>query len=258
MFTNKVVVITGASSGIGAEMARLFADRGAVVLLMARSEQKLSGLKEQIGERADMFTLDVTSQSEVDEVFSTALKKHGRIDILINNAGFGLFQTFMTLSDQDVVEMMEVNYFGMTRCTRAVLPHMTERGSGHIINVGSIAGKVATAKGTAYCATKYAVLGFTTALRQELAGTGVTVSAFNPGPIKTPFFDRADPSGQYLRNLPSWFILDPVRTALAVVRMAETRKRERNMPLPAAIAAKLFALFPGLSERVAGKWLNMK
>lgn len=258
VLADKVVAITGASSGIGAEMARLFAERGATVLMMARSEVKLKQLQQKIGGKTDWFVLDVTSSSMVDEAFTAALERYGRIDILVNNAGFGLFRPFLSLSEQEIEEMMDVNYFGMVRCTRAVLPQMIERGSGHIINISSIAGKVGTAKTTAYAATKHAVLGFTSALRQELAGTGVHVSAFNPGPIRTPFFDRADPSGQYLRNLPGWFVLHPEKTARAVVRLAETKKREMDIPFSLAIASKLYALFPGWSERVAGKWINRK
>lgn len=258
MLDDKVVAITGASSGIGAAISRRFAERGAHVLMMARSEQKLKRLASEIGGMTNTYRLDVTDARHVHDVFTTVGERYGKIDILINNAGVGYFKLFAETSDAEVKQMMDINYFGILHTVRAVLPIMEANGSGHLIHIGSLGGKVATAKSAAYAATKHAVLGFTAALRQELRGTGIIVSAVNPGPVRTPFFEQADPSGNYLRNLPSWFVLDAKTVANAVLKVAISGRREYNLPWIAAWGAKLYSLFPGWSERLARNWLNRK
>src|SRR5690606_14399525 len=134
------------------------------------------------------------------------------------NAGFGIFETFRDAPLDHFEAMMDTNYMGTVRCTKAVLPSFLARGAGHIVNVASIAGKLGTPKSTGYTATKHAVLGFTNALRLELRGTGVTVSAVNPGPIDTPFFEIADPDGGYVRNV-RWFMLKPEKVAARIVKV---------------------------------------
>lgn len=123
-------------------------------------------------------------------MFTEILAAYGRIDILLNNAGYGKFAGFTEMEAQEFDDMMDVNYMGIVRCTKAVVPHMLQRGSGQIVNVASMAGKIGTARSVAYTATKHAVLGFTNALRQELRKSGITVSAVNPGPIATDFSRR--------------------------------------------------------------------
>lgn len=258
VLNGQVIAITGASSGIGADLARLLAARGARVLLMARSESKLTALAEEIGDAAEMYVLDVTSDKQVTETMEKALRRHRRIDVLVNNAGYGEFKTFLETGVEDFQGMMDVNFMGTVRCTKAVLPAMLREKSGQIVNVASMAGKVGSAKSTAYSATKHAVLGFTNSLRQELAGTGIVVSAVNPGPVDTPFFDRADPSGTYRANLPGWFMLSPEAAAGAVLEAILRKKREINVPRMANAGVRLFLLFPGLFDRLAGRFLNRK
>lgn len=253
----RVVLVTGASSGVGAAAARLLAQRGAIPVLAARSAAKLRAAADPIrGEHATVV-MDVTDTASVEAAVQTVLAKYGRLDVLVNNAGFGEFVAFPEASLALFQEMIEVNYLGAVRCVQAVYPHMRAAGEGHIVNVVSIAGKLATAKATAYVASKHALLGFTNALRQDCKGTGIRVSAVNPGPIDTPFFDRADPDGTYVRNLGK-FMLKPEKVAEAIVGAIERGRPERDLPFVSAVGAKLFQLFPRTADRLLSGLLNKK
>jgi uncharacterized protein len=254
---NKVVLITGASSGIGALVARLLAEHGAIPILTARSRGKMLELSASIRSEHAIYVMDVTSEEQVNQVISEVLNRYGKIDVLLNNAGFGEFVPFAEASLSHFQEMMDVNYMGTVRCTRAVLPAMINAGQGHIVNVASIAGKLATAKSTGYSATKHAVLGLTSALRQELRGSGVMVSAVNPGPIDTPFFDRADPQGTYVSNV-RWFMMSPDKVARAILSVIERRKPELDLPWTASAGVRIMQLFPRLGEALFGRLMNKK
>lgn len=256
-FQGKVAVITGASSGIGALMAQMLAARGAIPVLMARSEAKLTEVAAGLQGEHAVVRLDVTDAEQVQAAMGKVLEKYGRIDILINNAGYGVFESFVTASLEEIEGMMDVNYMGTVRCTKAVLPYMLEQRSGHIVNIASMAGKIGSAKSTGYSATKHAVLGFTNCLRQELVGTGVGISAVNPGPIDTPFFDKADPSGNYVKNV-KWFMLRPEVVASKVLDAIEKRIPEVNLPLTASAGVKLYQLFPRMFDKIAYRLLNKK
>ncbi|MGX5582626.1 SDR family oxidoreductase [Bacillus thuringiensis] len=258
---NKVIVITGASSGIGEQVAMQVAAQGATPVLMARTEEKLQALVDKIKETYNTpcyyYVLDVSDEMEVQSVFSKVLQEVGRIDILVNNAGFGIFKTFEDASMGEVKDMFQVNVFGLVACTKAALPYMVNKNEGHIINIASLAGKIATPKSSAYAATKHAVLGFTNSLRMELANTDIYVTAINPGPIDTNFFEIADQSGTYVKNM-GRYMLKPTYVAEQIVKSMHTKKREVNLPKWMGIGPKLYALFPGLFERVAGKSLSKK
>ncbi|PED50142.1 oxidoreductase [Bacillus cereus] len=258
---NKVIVITGASSGIGEQVAMQVAAQGATPVLMARTEEKLQALVDKIKETYNTpcydYVLDVSEEMEVQSVFSKVLQEVGRIDILVNNAGFGIFKTFEDASMDEVKDMFQVNVFGLVACTKAVLSYMVNKNEGHIINIASLAGKIATPKSSAYAATKHAVLGFTNSLRMELANTDIYVTAINPGPIDTNFFEIADQSGTYVKNM-GRYMLKPTYVAEQIVKSMHTKKREVNLPKWMGIGPKLYALFPGLFERVAGKSLSKK
>ncbi|CAM3857581.1 SDR family NAD(P)-dependent oxidoreductase [Cohnella lubricantis] len=253
----RVVLVTGASSGVGAETAKLLSARGAIPILAARSEDKLRTVSKTIRGEHEAIVMDVTDEASVRSAFRSAIDKYGRIDVLVNNAGFGEFVAFPDASLSHFQEMIDVNYLGAVRCVQEAYPLMRAAGSGHIVNVVSIAGKLATAKATAYAASKHALLGFTNALRQDCKGTGIRVSAVNPGPIDTPFFDRADPSGTYTRNLGS-FMLRPEQVAREIVRTIETGRPEKDMPFISGAGAKLFQLFPRMADRLLSGLLNKK
>jgi len=254
---DKIVWITGAGSGIGAETAKQLARRGAVPILTGRNEERLRRTADEIGARCGVYRLDVTDNGQVQDVARRIQSEFGPVDVLVNNAGFGIFEMFRDAPLDHIEAMMDTNYMGMVRCTKAVLPSFLARRDGHIVNIASIAGKFATPKSTGYSASKHAVLGFTNALRLELAGTGVAVSAVNPGPIDTPFFEIADPQGHYVRNVRR-FMMKPEKVAERIVKGIETRKAEIDLPLAAAIGVRLYHLFPRIGDRVAGKWLDRK
>lgn len=257
MLKDKVVVITGASSGIGAEIAQLVSKQGAVTILLARSLEKLKQVSEKMTGKHEIYQVDVTSTEQINEVMDDILTKYQRIDVLINNAGFGIFKEVADSSLEEIKSMMDVNYLGMVRCTKAALPAMLKEKSGHIINVASVAGKMATAKSAGYTATKFAMIGFSDSLRHELKDKGITVSTVNPGPIDTPFFDIADPSGNYVKNV-KWMMLTPQKVAKAVLDVIIHKKREKTIPYTANIGVKLYHLFPRTFDRFMSKMINRK
>lgn len=257
MLKNKVVVVTGASSGIGALIAEKLSAEGAYVVLCARSADRLEEVSARISGPHELETMDVQRPEQVQTVMEGLLRKHGRIDVLINNAGYGKFEAFMDMPQEEFQDMMDVNYMGIVRCTQAVLPGMLERDEGQIVNIASMAGKIGTAKSTAYSATKHAVLGLSNSLRQELRHTGIIVSTVNPGPIDTPFFSLADPTGGYVKNV-SWFMMKPEYVADQVVKLVKKRREELNLPRLASLGIRLYQLFPRFADRVSYKWMNKK
>ena len=253
----KTVAITGASSGIGASMAELFARQGARLALIARDPGKLEAVRSRLGPEHLAMACDVTDEARVNETVAAIMESFGRIDVWINNAGFGLFKPLSEMTMEEVRRMTEVNYLATVRCTMTVLPHMLRAGSGSIVNIASVAGKVGTAKAAAYSASKFAVVGFTQSLRMELAGTGVSVSAVNPGPVDTPFFDIADPEGYYKRSV-AMFMMKPERVARAALKAVRTGRGDLTLPLGLSLGAKLLQLFPNALEGVARRLLSRK
>jgi short-subunit dehydrogenase len=253
----QVIVVTGASSGIGALTAQMLSERGAIVVLAARSVDKLETIGSGMHGPYKVIELDVGNDNSVEVGFNQIYSEFGRIDCLLNNAGYGKFEYCDDMPLHEFSDMMNVNYLGMVRCTKAVLPYMKKARSGRIVNVASIAGKIGTSKSTAYTATKHAVLGFSSALRQEVRADGITVSTINPGPIDTPFFTVADPEGHYVKNV-KWFMMKPERVAKAMVSALDKGTTEINLPWIAGVGAKLYQLFPRLADRLSYRMLNKK
>jgi uncharacterized protein len=258
---DKNIVITGASGGIGAEMAIQCAEAGASLVLIARSLDKLEKLKDDLQSRfqADIhvFQLDVSDTDAVKTVFTDILNRLGHVDILVNNAGFGIFREAHEASIEEIKGMVDVNVVGLMACTSMVLPIMRERRSGHIINVASQAGKMATPKSSVYSATKHAVLGYTNSLRMELADLNIYVTAVNPGPIATNFFSIADEKGTYLKNIKRW-VLQPEFVARKVVERMLTKTREINLPGWMNTASVFYMLFPRVVERFGKRAFQQK
>jgi short-subunit dehydrogenase len=188
---NKVVFITGASSGFGADAARLFAKEGAIVILSARRLDRLNALADKIrknGGQAFPIQLDVSDHSQIASVVQTVLHSHGHIDILFNNAGFGRLDWLENLEPtDDIKSQIAVNLTGLILVTRQILPSMLERRSGIIINMSSVAGWIGAPLYSIYAATKFGVNGFTDALRREVSPFGIKVCAIFPGGANTEF-----------------------------------------------------------------------
>lgn len=258
---NKVVVITGASSGIGYVFAMDVAKAGGIPVLLARSTDKLQKLSSDIltttGVEAPFYSVDVTDHALVETTFKQIFEKFTKVDVLINNAGYAIFDRFIDAKVEDIEGMFQVNVFGLIACSKAVLPVMLKENNGHIINIASQAGKLATPKSSVYSATKHAVLAITNSLRMELTGTNIFVSAVNPGPIKTPFFERADVTGNYAKNVEK-FMLEPEFVSRKLIELINHPKREVNLPGWMGIGTKLYQLFPSVVEKLAGKKLNQK
>ncbi len=186
-----VLVITGASTGIGAATARRAVEFGNRVVLAARSEDKLQALAEELGgdERAIAVRCDVTSWDDQQALVSTAVDRFGRMDSYFANAGFGAARGFLEESVEHWKSMIDTNVLGAALSIRASLAHFKEQGSGHLILTSSIAGR-RVLPGSLYSATKHAVTAMGEALRQEVAETGIKMTLIEPGMVDTPFFDN--------------------------------------------------------------------
>lgn len=257
----RVVVITGASSGLGEQFAYQAAREGAIVVGCARRQDKLDQVARQCqhlsGQPAYGLAVDMTDPAQIQAVIAQVEREIGPIAVLINNAGFGLMEDFLNFDMATAEKMMRVNVLGLMYATQEVALKMTERQYGAIINVASMAGKMATPKSTVYSATKFAVLGFSNALRLELKPLGISVLTVNPGPIVTNFFNIADKSGQYLAKLGK-IVLQPEDVAAKVLATVGTSRREVNLPGIMEVGARLYSLFPGLGDVLAGGLFNKK
>jgi NAD(P)-dependent dehydrogenase (short-subunit alcohol dehydrogenase family) len=232
-----VVIVTGASSGIGAATAVRLGRAGMVVVLAARRAAELTAVGEQIdaaGGRAVVVPTDVRDPAEVAALVTRAAEVTGQIDYLVNNAGVGGSASILA-DDARVDAMIDVNLRAPIRLMRAVVPMMTAQRSGVIVNIGSVAGEIGIS-GT-YSATKFALRGLTDSVRRELAGTGVGVTLIEPGYIATPFNNR--------RNLPG-----PEIVAAAVERALKRPRRRIVVPLKYRGAILLANALPAVTDRL--------
>jgi hypothetical protein len=191
-FKDKIVVITGASSGIGAASALEFAKKGASLALVARTRKKLEELQSNLA-KFNIKTLvcecDVSQNSQVQKMGKEVLDKFDTIDVLVNNAGFAIYGKVSDLTVEQIESQMATNYFGMIYCTKQFLPKMLENNSGHIVNVASVAASFGLPGIASYCASKFAMLGFSEGLRHEFHGTNVGITVVSPIMVRTNFFD---------------------------------------------------------------------
>ncbi|MDV2683284.1 SDR family oxidoreductase [Alkalihalophilus lindianensis] len=255
-----MIWITGASSGLGKQLAIDVAKAGATPVLFARNEERLHEVKQTIesaGGTAYIYKLDISKTEAIEASVKDVVGKVGTMDILINNAGFALFEYADQTAPHENQEMFAVNVLGLMAMTNAALPFMKKENSGHIINIASQAGKLATPKSSVYSATKHAVLGYTNSVRLELADTAIKVTAVNPGPIRTPFFERADQEGSYVKNIEK-FMLAPEFVSSEIIKVIKKPKRELNLPKWMGVATKMYQLMPSLVEKLAGEKLRQK
>ena len=186
----KTALITGASTGIGLSTATHLALAGFEVVATMRDLSKAQPLKDRaaaLGVSIDLRQLDVQDDASIQACVGGALKSHGRIDVLVNNAGSGLRAGLEQTTDEELNRVMDVNFFGVWRMTRAVLPSMREAGSGRIITVSSVGGLIGQPFGDAYCAAKFAVEGMMESLAPVVSRLGIQVCLIEPGPVNTEF-----------------------------------------------------------------------
>jgi NADP-dependent 3-hydroxy acid dehydrogenase YdfG len=222
--SEKVAIVTGASSGIGDAVARALAGAGAAVVLAARRSERLDDLAADItadGGNATVQVTDVTRQDQVEALVARALEIHGRVDILVNNAGVMPLSPLASRRVEDWEQMVDVNIKGVLYGLAAVLPTMLERGGGHIVNVGSLAGRRPFPGGTVYAATKFAVRAITAGIQLELsADHGIRVTDVQPGVVATELMDHIPDASVQDRFASTWAerrSLQPVDVAKAVL-----------------------------------------
>ncbi|MBK5288980.1 MAG: SDR family NAD(P)-dependent oxidoreductase [Acidimicrobiia bacterium] len=234
---NAHVVVTGASRGIGRELVEVLADRGARLALVARSRDALDALVREIGdERAAAFPCDLADSVAIDGLIDRIEATRGPIDVLVNNAGLDHTGAFTAMTAAQLRAVIEVNLIATAELCRQVLPGMTRRGHGHVVNVSSIAGSLPSAGVIAYCATKAGVNQFTAGLRAELKHTGIGTTLVEIGPAATQMMDHLrdyEPTAKGVRRLERLGLapeLDPRVVATAMADAITARRRHLRMP----------------------------
>ena len=252
-FKNKVVLITGASSGIGKESAIEFAKLGANIILVSRSMDKLEQVANEL-KKFNVITLicqcDVSDKNQVKEMSKIVLEKFNLVDVLVNNAGFAIYGSVSELSINEIESQMETNYFGMIYCIKNFLPSMLEKKSGHIVNVASVAASFGLPGISSYCASKFAMLGFSEGLKHELKNSGVGITVVSPIMVRTNFFEH--PSFQKMPKF-SPTSLSSKTVAKAILKASNSTRLEIIVPSVARIAVWMKNTFPYLINPVLGK-----
>jgi short-subunit dehydrogenase len=256
----KVVVITGASSGIGLAAAHAFAAAEAKVVLAARRKDRLDALEVQLreaGRAALAVGCDVTDDAQVDALFARAKGHFGGVDVLINNAGVGLYGRVEELTTELMKRTFDVNVLGPLRCTRAALPELKAR-RGQVLNVSSVLGKRALPRLGGYCATKFALEGLSESLRAELAPHGVSVTMICPGLTQTEFAEKSlIASGNGRReNTAGMRSMSAEEVADAMLKAARRRSREVVLSLEGQMMWRLNRVAPSLFDLVAERMVG--
>jgi short-subunit dehydrogenase len=259
-YHGKVIVITGASSGIGRETALAAGRRGASVVAAARRIEKLRDVIAEIevsGGKAIAVETDVSREADVKKMITAAADTYQRIDVLVNNAGAGLFAPVAEITSEQMERIWRTNFMGTFYAIREVLPIMQRQKTGHIITIASMAGKRATPLNAAYCSTKFAQIGFMESLRTELSGTEIRCSVVYPGPTDTEFlYALENPGKRAVRYY------GPVQTAekvaAAVLKVIERPKAEVYTQGYGRAIVILNTLMPGFIDWIVRKRVKRK
>lgn len=246
----KTVLVTGATSGLGYHIAMQCLEKGYVVYATGRNKEALQSL-ELLG--AHIIVANLLDDTDVERL--TLQIEH--IDVAILNAGCATFGNVYELKDVEIDEMLLLNIRSPIMLAKKLAPAMMERNAGHFIFIGSQAGKVATKKASVYAATKHAMTGFVDGFRQEVTPYHIHVTGIFPGPIDTPFLQKADATNTYKKSL-GRFILQPEKVARAVVKTIEQPVRTVDIPGIMSITSKLYALAPAIIEKLGARFFNKK
>ncbi|WP_042475396.1 SDR family NAD(P)-dependent oxidoreductase [Bacillus ndiopicus] len=246
--SKKTILITGATSGLGLQMTKLCLTKGYEVYATGRKEVSLTTLK-SLGAKA--IQADLRSLSQIDEL----IQQLPTIDVAIINAGVGIFDSAYALTDEQIATMIDVNVKAPIFLAKRLVSKMQE--GGHFIFISSQAGKVATKKASVYAASKHAITGFIDGFRHEVAPYSIKVTGIFPGPIDTPFLQKADAAGTY-RHAIARFLLPSEEVASAVVKTIERPIRSVDLPRIMGLTSKLYAIAPALVEKLGSRFFNKK
>src|ERR1700719_953505 len=249
----KIVVITGASMGIGEAIAKIFADHGANVVLLSRDAARVEAARTRIGhtERSLAMACDVRHREEIDRAIGLTLHHFKRIDVWVNNAGHGLLDSVSQMQMAACREMFETNFFGAVAAMQAVIPVMRQQSGGTIINLSSVAGHIPLPFHAAYSATKFALNAIGKAAGVELKNDRIHILTVCPGYVRTAFGDNAVQGNELKRVRPkSVRGITAERVARATLQGYMKQKREVIVPWTMHIPVKIYQLFPVIVERV--------
>jgi len=248
IFKDKTVIITGGSEGVGAATARLFAEAGANLMLVARSKKNLEAVAEALRDRTkvEIFTMDVSDADACVDVFKKAKFEFGSVDILVNNAGFHARANVEDVEPAELARMVDVNLRAPILLSRLALPYLRESGKGAIINVGSLAGRVVYPGAATYAATKAGLRSFSLGLAEELRGTGIKIGLVSPGPISTGFImDDMDKVSDITFSQP---MSSAAEVAQCVLDLCGNNIIEESIPRRSGILTAVIGLMPWLGR----------
>ena len=248
IFKDKTVIITGGSEGVGAATARLFAEAGANLMLVARNKRNLETTAEGLRDktRVEIFAMDVSDAEACVDVFKKSQFEFGRVDILVNNAGFHDRGPVESVDPSDHGKMIDVNLKAPIMLSRIALPYLREAGGGAIINVGSLAGRTFVPNSATYSASKNGLRAFTYSLAEELRGSGIKVAVVSPGPIATGFIlADIDQTSDVTFSQP---MSTPEQVAQVILDLCGNNQRERSMPPLSGFLTTVMYLMPWLGR----------
>lgn len=250
-FRDRTVLVTGASSGIGRETALAFASAGANVVLVARRAKLLAKVAAECrkaGVAAMVAPVDVARTEAVADCFRKAVKRFGSVDVVVNNAGVLIPANVVDMRTADLQRMLDVNLIGALHVMQEAVKVMRRQGRGHIVNVGSLAGRRGFSPLGGYCATKFALVGLTEALRTELVGERINVSLVLPGTVETPMAEVARTAGEGAELWPKALAMPPSWVVWSIFLAIRFRIAEIAVPPGTALVEKLAALAPGATD----------
>ncbi len=256
-FNGKVAIVTGASSGIGRAICFELAAAGANISLAARKKEPLEKLAGELAPAKSLVCpTDVSNNRMAEELAQKTLEEFGRIDYIFNCAGVFRAGGFGELDNEAISEMVDVNLLGTVYCIRTVIPQMRKQGSGHIVNISSLGGKYPFPGSTGYSAGKYAVVGFSNALRHELKPEGIHLTVVYPSFVRSPLLDAHLPAVQNSLFFRLTGNYKPQQLAAAIIKAVAKKKRELVAPSFTRLTVPLYGLFPGLMEALIGKLMD--